>query len=59
MDLVRSSIRTVRDALPLYLAGRRIDQDELAVTVEVTAIFSSDEAAASFSAAVQDLLEKA
>lgn len=56
---LRSSVRTVRDSSPVVVLGRVIDQEDVNVTVEVTAIFDNDEAAASFQSAVQNLLEKA
>jgi len=56
---LKSTIRTVRDSSPVIVLGREIDQENLTVTVEVTAIFDNDDAAASFRADVQDLLEKA
>lgn len=55
---LRSSVRTTRDSKPVVVLGREIDQEDLTVTVEATAHFDNDEAAAAFAAAVRDLLEK-
>lgn len=54
-------VRVARDYHPYYLlGGGRLDPEPVPpVTVQVSAVFDNNEAAASFEAAVRDLLEKA